>query len=80
MLYHGHRLIDVESILIKQPCVCLALFFVECGWISLFSSADILQRMLMVYPELLGRAIGKEVFGQLASVINFRVCGGKFCR
>ena len=33
VLYHGHRLIDVESILIKQPCVCFAPFFVECGWI-----------------------------------------------
>ena len=33
--------------------------------------------MLLVYPELLGRAIGEEVFEQLASVINFRVCGGK---
>ena len=31
--------------------------------------------MLLVYPELLGRAIGKEVFEQLPSVINFRVCG-----
>ena len=41
VLYRGHRLIDVESILFKQPCVCLAPFFVECGWISLFSSADI---------------------------------------
>ena len=74
MLYHGHRLIDVESILIKQPCVSLAPFFVECSWISLFSSADI------YYPERLGRAIGEEVFEQLASVINFRVCGGKFRR
>ena len=27
VLYHGHRLIDVESILIKQPRVCLAPFF-----------------------------------------------------
>ena len=27
--------------------------------------------MLLVYPELLGRAIGVEVFEQLASVINF---------
>ena len=27
--------------------------------------------MLLVYPELLGRAIGEEVFEQLASVINF---------
>ena len=26
VLYHGHRLIDVESILIKRPCVCLAPF------------------------------------------------------
>ena len=41
VLYHGHRLIDVESILIEQPCVYLAPFFVECGWISLFSSAGI---------------------------------------
>ena len=32
--------------------------------------------MLVVYPERLGRAIGEEVFEQLASVINFRVCGG----
>ena len=39
--YHGHRLIYVESILIEQPCVCLAPFFVEYGWISLFSSAGI---------------------------------------
>ena len=80
MLYHGRRLIHVESILIEQPCVCLAPFFVECGWISLFSSAGILQRMLLVYPEHLGWAIGEEVFKQLASVINFRVCGGKFRR
>ena len=29
-------------------------------------------------PERLGRAIGDEAFEQLASVINFRVCGGKF--
>ena len=36
--------------------------------------------MLLVYPERLGRAIGEEVFEQLASVINFRVCGGKFRR
>ena len=41
VLYHGHRLIDVESILVEQPCVYLAPFFVECGWISLFSSAGI---------------------------------------
>ena len=33
--------------------------------------------MPLVYPERLGRAIGEEVFEQLASVINFRVCGGK---
>ena len=80
MLYHGHRLFDVESILIKQPGVCLAPFFVECSWISLFSSADIQQRMLLVYPERLGRAIGEEVFEQLASLIYFHVCGGKFRR
>ena len=36
--------------------------------------------MLLVYPERLGRAIREEVFEQLASVINFRVCGGKFRR
>ena len=60
--------------------MCLAPFFVECGWISLFSSAGIQQRMLLVYPERLGLAIGEEVFEQLASVINFRVCGGKFRR
>ena len=34
--------------------------------------------MILVYPEPLGRAIGEEAFEQLASVINFRVCGGKF--
>ena len=33
--------------------------------------------MLLVYPEVLGLAIGEEGFKQLASVINFRVCGGK---
>ena len=41
MLYHGNRLIPEENILIEQSCVCLAPFFVECGWISLFSSAGI---------------------------------------
>ena len=34
----------------------------------------------LVYPECLGRAPSEEVFKQLASVINFRVCGGKFRR
>ena len=34
--------------------------------------------MLLVYPERLGRAIGEEVFEQLASVINFRVCVDKY--
>ena len=57
--------------------MCLAPFFVECGWISLFSSAGIKQRVLLVYPERLGWAIGEEVFEQLASVINLCVCGGK---
>ena len=41
VLYQGHRLIDVESILIEQLFVYLAPIFVECGWISLFSSASI---------------------------------------
>ena len=41
VLYHGHRLIAEESILMEQPCVCLAQFFVECSWITLFSLADI---------------------------------------
>ena len=36
--------------------------------------------MILVYPEPLGRAIGEEVFEQLASVINLRVYGGKFHR
>ena len=36
--------------------------------------------MLVVYPERLGRAIGEEVVVQFVSVINFRVCGGKFRR
>ena len=36
--------------------------------------------MLLVYPERLGWVIGEEVFKQLASVFNFRVCGGKICR
>ena len=64
----------------EQPSVCLAQFFVECDWISLFSPVGILQRMLLVYPERLGRAIGEEEFEQIASVINIRVCGGKFRR
>ena len=33
--------------------------------------------MFLVYPEFLGRAICEDGFEQLASVINFRVCGGK---
>ena len=33
--------------------------------------------LVHVYPEVLGRAIGEEGFEQLASVINFCVCGGK---
>ena len=37
-------------------------------------------RMLLVYPERLGRAIGEEVFEQLASVLIFCVGGGKFRR
>ena len=36
--------------------------------------------MFLVYPERLERAIGEEVFEQLASVINFCVYGGKVAR
>ena len=43
-MYHGHGIMAGSYILIKQPCVCLAQFFVNCVWISLFSSADILQK------------------------------------
>ena len=33
--------------------------------------------MFLVDPEFLGREICEEIFEQLASVINFRVCGEK---
>ena len=36
--------------------------------------------MLLVDPDFLGREICEERFEQLASVINFRVCGGKIGR
>ena len=79
LLYHFHKkkLFEVGCILIEQRCVCLAPYFVKSGWISLFSSAGIQQRMFLVYPEVLVRAIGEERFEQLhvASVINFRVFG-----
>ena len=37
-----------------------------------------LQRLFLVYTEILGRAICEEGFEQLTSVISFRVCKGKF--
>ena len=57
--------------------MCLAPSFVKCSWTSLFSSASILQITFVAYPEVLGWAIGEEIFGKLAGVINFRVFGDK---
>ena len=77
MLYPGHSLIAGGCILIEQPCVCLAAFFVQCGWISLFLLMAFNKECFWYIQNSLGRAICEEGFEQLASVINFHVCGGK---
>ena len=77
MLYPGHRLIAGGCILIEPPCVCLAPFLYISVEFHYFLLLVFKQRIFLVDPELLGWEICAERFEDLASVINFRVCGGK---
>ena len=75
MLYPGHRHIAGGCTLIEPPCVCLAPF--------LYNAVGFYYVLLLVFntdvsgrSRILGREICEERFEQLASVINFRFCGG----
>ena len=72
VLYPGHKLIAGGCILIEPPCLCLAPF---CTF-----RLDFIIFFCWYLTKNFGTGICAERFEQLASVINFRVCGGKIRR
>ena len=74
MLYHGHRLIARTYILLVYV---EHLFFCKMRLDFIIFFCWYLKKKFLVYPEVLGWAMGEVGFEQLASIINFLDCGGK---